>query len=189
MTAVTSDLPFDPIRAQETDELGQFIPAEIDFWPTIAKPLPITRCVARVRNGPNQGERCKKWAVAGAPVCASHGAQLPVVKQKAEARLHAARMALLELSEDAVDVIGELMHNAAAENVRLKAATEALDRVGVRGGVEITADINVTEADPAALLAERLKKLRSAAAPTPTEEPLVIEASPDVHTITDVDER
>ena len=64
----------------------------------------------------------------------------------------------------AVDVLEDLMNSAVSEPVRLKASTEILDRAGVRGGIELDSNINVTDGRPAAeIISERLQRLASGA--------------------------
>jgi hypothetical protein len=52
------------------------------------------------------------------------------------------------------------MESAESEPVKLKAATEILDRAGVRGGVEIDAKIDIAVRPAASLIEERLARLR-----------------------------
>jgi hypothetical protein len=52
-----------------------------------------------------------------------------------------------------------MMEFAESEPVRLKAATEILDRAGVRGGVEIDTNVNVDVRPAAEVIAERLDRL------------------------------
>lgn len=64
----------------------------------------------------------------------------------------------------AVDVLEELMETATSEPVRLKASSEILDRAGVRGGMDIGLDIEVTDArSPAQIVMERLARLSEGA--------------------------
>jgi len=75
-----------------------------------------------------------------------------------------ARAKLTQAAPYAVDVLEDLMENAASEPVRLKASTEILDRAGVRGGVEFDARIEVTDGrSPAQIVAERLNRLAAGA--------------------------
>jgi hypothetical protein len=75
-----------------------------------------------------------------------------------------ARAKLTQAAPYAVDVLEDLMENAASEPVRLKASTEILDRAGVRGGVEFDANININDGRPAAqIVAERLERLAAGA--------------------------
>ena len=56
------------------------------------------------------------------------------------------------------------MENALSEPVKLKASTEILDRAGVRGGVEVDANLNVTDSRSAAdIVADRLARLSRSA--------------------------
>lgn len=97
-------------------------------------PVKAIQCTATARS---TGKRCGRFSVRGTNVCIKHGASFPSVRAKADAVTEAARMRLLEMSDQAIDVIEDLSLNATAEQVRLKASTEILDRAGIRGGVEI----------------------------------------------------
>jgi hypothetical protein len=55
------------------------------------------------------------------------------------------------------------MENAVSEPARLKAATEILDRAGVRGGVELDIAVDTTKRSPADIVAERLQRLAQSA--------------------------
>jgi hypothetical protein len=63
----------------------------------------------------------------------------------------------------AVDMLENLMENAESEPVKLKAATEILDRAGVRGGVEIDTTVNIDVRPAASVIAERLDRLHQGA--------------------------
>lgn len=64
----------------------------------------------------------------------------------------------------AVDVLEELMESAVSEPVRLKASAEILDRAGVRGGMDIGLDVQVTDTrSPAQIVQERLARLAQGA--------------------------
>jgi hypothetical protein len=52
-----------------------------------------------------------------------------------------------------------MMEFAESEPVKLKAATEILDRAGVRGGMEIDTNISLDVRPAASIIAERLNKL------------------------------
>jgi hypothetical protein len=61
-------------------------------------------------------------------------------------------------------MLEDMMENAISEPVKLKAATEILDRAGVRGGIEFDASIKVIDDRPAAIIIqERLDRLAAAA--------------------------
>jgi hypothetical protein len=75
-----------------------------------------------------------------------------------------ARRKLMQSAPYAVDILEELMENADVEQVRLKASTEILDRAGVRGGMDIGLDVELTDArSPAQIVAERLARLAEGA--------------------------
>jgi hypothetical protein len=85
-----------------------------------------------------------------------------------------------------VDVLEELMESAVSEPVKLKAATEILDRAGVRGGMELNIDIKNTDRSPAEVLAERLARLEAVASERTNQ--LIINGVDvtEVYTVTDV---
>lgn len=74
-----------------------------------------------------------------------------------------ARQKLVQAAPYAVDVLEEMMETAVSEPTRLKAATEILDRAGVRGGVELDVGVDVTVRSPAEIVQERLKRLAAGA--------------------------
>lgn len=131
--------------------------------PTVAEPVPVVRCVVIKKDG----ERCGQWSMRGMTKCYAHGKRelnFPSVVAHRDAVIEAARLKLLDATDDAADTLKELLQPGTAEGIRLKAATEILDRSGLRGGIEI--DVEVTEkADPAKVIAERLERLRAAATP------------------------
>lgn len=131
------------------------IPAK--WKPTAAEPVPVVRCTAIARS---TGAQCKRWSLRGTNVCMRHGGQLPNVADHAAAVVEAARLRLIGLSDEAIDIVHDLAVNSTADQVRLKAATELLDRAGVRGGVEVDFGGNVevtheTAADRARRLLEQ----------------------------------
>jgi hypothetical protein len=81
------------------------------------------------------------------------------VREHMDAVIEAARMRLLDDADMAIDQIEYLIENASAEQIRLKASTEVLDRIGVRGGFEVDVEVQQTE-NPAEILAKRLETLR-----------------------------
>lgn len=160
---------------------GVNIPA--GWKPTVAAPVPVVRCTGIVRQGPNTGQRCPKWSLRGATVCLSHGGHLPSVKEHAQAVVEAARMRMIGLTDDAIDAIEDLVSNPQTQAaVRLKAATEILDRAGIKGAPDlaITVEHTISASDT---IAEKLKSM--ALRLTPKPEPLdlgevVEEAEPPV---------
>jgi hypothetical protein len=128
------------------------------FHPTMRRPFPSMQCTGVVRNGDRAGLRCERRAYYGSSVCWVHGAQLPVVREKADRIVESAQLLLRGHAEDAAMWLLDLGANSSSDAVRLKAATEVLDRAGVRGGVDINISGEIT--DPAELLRERLRDLR-----------------------------
>jgi len=122
------------------------------------KVLP-TRC----RVIKSDGIRCMLWASGRHQddgMCRVH---LRSARKPGE-DIERARKKIIQAAPYAVDVLEEMMETAVSEPVRLKAATEILDRAGVRGGMEIDMGVEVTDARPAAqVVAERLARLAAGA--------------------------
>lgn len=120
---------------------GYVVPA--DFRPTPAVPVPAMRCTGIK----DDGTQCKKFAVrgtgvkSGRPVCMVHGAQLPNVRKAADAYVASVRMRLIQDAGLAADTLFDLMENSSADSVRLKAATEVLDRAGLKGAPDISVEV------------------------------------------------
>jgi hypothetical protein len=51
------------------------------------------------------------------------------------------------------------MDSAESEPVKLKAATEILDRAGIRAGIDINTDVTLDVRPAASIIAERLQRL------------------------------
>jgi hypothetical protein len=96
------------------------------------------------------------------------------------ADIERARQKVVQAAPYAVDVLEDLMENATSEPARLKAATEILDRAGVRGGVELDVAIDTSKRSPADIVAERLQRLATAAQSTAAELPDVQVVDADV---------
>lgn len=114
----------------------------------------------RCRHVKDDGIRCLLWS-SGRPkddgLCRVH---LSSVKRQPGEDVARARAKLTQAAPYAVDVLEDLMTNATSEPVKLKASTEILDRAGVRGGVELDANVNVLDVRaPADVVAERLARL------------------------------
>lgn len=60
----------------------------------------------------------------------------------------------------ASEQLEKLMDTATSEGTRLKAATEILDRVGIRGGVEVDSTVHMEVRPAADIVAERMERLR-----------------------------
>lgn len=118
----------------------------------------------RCRYIKHDGIRCMLWG-SGRPkddgLCRVH---LRSSKHKTSDDIERAREKLMQAAPFAVDKLEELMEFAESEPVKLKAATEILDRAGVRGGVEIDTNVNVDVRPAAQIIAERLERLTLGAA-------------------------
>lgn len=133
----------------------------------------------RCRQIKQDGIRCMLWA-SGRPkddgLCRVH---LRSLQHKTSDDIERAREKLTQAAPFAVDKLEELMEFAESEPVALKAATEILDRAGVRGGVEIDTNVNVEMRPAAEVIAERLDRLAMGAMQTAArlaEENSVIDA-------------
>lgn len=111
----------------------------------------------------SDGIRCLLWASGrekDGGLCRIH---LRTIR-KPGAAVEQARIKLAQGAPAAVDILEDLMENAESEPVKLKAATEILDRAGVKGGFEFDVNVEVTDARPAAqVIAERLERLAAGA--------------------------
>jgi hypothetical protein len=72
-----------------------------------------------------------------------HGAQLPQVRRVAEERVQAARVQMMGMTTDATKVLEQLMQPGVPEGIRLKAATEILDRSGLKAGMEVNVSVEI----------------------------------------------
>jgi hypothetical protein len=105
---------------------------------------PINQCIAHRKNG----DRCKRYASHGTTVCTSHGARAPQVRRKAQQRI-------LEASDKAAAKLIELMSSPkVADNVKLAAARDLLDRANIVGTQQVAIEVGVKPAWEAALEAE-----------------------------------
>ena len=111
------------------------------------------RCSAKRTDG----SRCWNWhggrATEGGK-CKIHNGQREddtMYTERARNRVRSASVA-------AVEQLERLLH-AASEPVQLKAATELLDRAGIRGGTEIDANVKHEVIDAGALIMKKLEKL------------------------------
>ena len=140
---------------------------------------------SRCRMTKTDGTRCQLWnsgRIKDDGLCRIH---LGSTRRTAN-NVEIARQKISQASTYAVDVLEELMETAISEPVKLKAATEILDRAGVRGGVELNIDIKNTDRSPAEILTERLARLEAVASMRTAE--LIADGVDvaEVYTITDV---
>jgi hypothetical protein len=123
-----------------------------------------TALPSRCRTIKDDNIRCMLWS-SGRPkddgLCRVH---LRSVKKRPGEDIERARAKLTQAAPYAVDMLEDMMENAISEPVKLKAATEILDRAGIRGGVEFDASVKVIDSRPAAIIIqERLDRLAASA--------------------------
>jgi hypothetical protein len=119
----------------------------------------------RCRAVKDDGIRCMLWSSGRAKDDGYCRVHLGSIQRKPGEDIERARSKLVQAAPYAVDVLEDLMENAASEPIRLKASTEILDRAGVRGGIEFDANVHITDGrSPAQIVAERLTRLASGAA-------------------------
>ena len=154
--------------------------------PPSAKRKPLAHPV-RCRAIKTDGLRCQQWS-SGRPnddsLCMTHLKTGRITSEMVDK----ARKKIQQAAGYAVDTLEELMSDAISEPVRLKAATEILDRAGVRGGVEIDVGVDISGERPAhVIVAERLERLAAAKAMSTAQE-LVQEGvvTEEVYEITNV---
>jgi hypothetical protein len=114
-----------------------------------------TRCAA-VKD---DGIRCQLWSsgrLQDDSLCRVH---LRSIKHRPGDDIERARQKLTQAAPYAVDVLETMMEFAESEPVKLKAATEILDRAGIRGGVELDTNVNIDVRPAASIIAERLNRL------------------------------
>ena len=159
--------PFDdfkPARRGGGDNSGNNSPLQQgtvvpkDFKPTASQPLPPVRCTGIVRNGERKGQQCGKWSIEGASVCIVHGGRLPNVKEAARKHREAAKLRLLGLSDDAIDTFESLLKPGTADQVRLGAAKEILDRAGITKDADLTVEVKHSIA-PSEIISNRLREI------------------------------
>lgn len=147
--------------------------------PASAKRQPLAQ-PHRCRHIKDDGIRCLLWS-SGRPkddgLCRVH---LRSAKHKTSDDIERARNKLMQAAPYAVDKLEELMITADSEQVQLKAATEILDRAGVRGGVEIDTTVNIDVRPAASIIAERLDRLTQGALANAARLAEVLDLEPDV---------
>lgn len=124
--------------------------------PSGKKPSPLpSRCKAIK----DDGIRCQLWT-GGRPqddgLCRVH---LGSLRNKPTDSVERARQRLTQAAPAAVDILEELLESAESEPVKLKAATEILDRAGVRAGFDLNTEVTVDVRPAASIIAERLQRL------------------------------
>lgn len=98
---------------------------------------------------------------------------MPHVQKKAAAVVEAARLKLLGLSEEAVEVLEDLVKPGTPDAIRLKAAQDILDRAGLKGAIDVSLTVEHT-VDAASLISEKLDRI--AGKPTEDEDEDIVDA-------------
>lgn len=120
-------------------EQGLEIPS--GWKPTAAEPVPVVRCRA---TSTTSGERCKRWSIRGTTVCQTHGGRLPNVVEHSQAVVESARLRLMGMTEQAIDVLEELLQPGTGEAIRMKAVENVLNRAGIKEATEFKVEVTNT---------------------------------------------
>ena len=115
---------------------------------------------SRCRHIKSDNTRCLLWSanrVTDDGLCMKH---LGTKNNNVTGAVARARARAYQAAPIAVEILEQLMESAESEPVKLKAATEILDRAGVRGGIEIDAKVDIAVRPAADLIHERLARLR-----------------------------
>lgn len=114
-------------------------------------PLAPIRCTTVHQDG----SRCEYTAIPGANRCLKHGAE----EAESHKVVEAARKRLMGLTHTAIETFDDVMRNSINDSARIKAASEVLNRVGVKETTEINVQIeDKSEARQAVL--SRIQNLR-----------------------------
>lgn len=114
----------------------------------------------RCRQIKSDGIRCLLWSInrtTDDQLCRVH---LGSKASNATGAVAQARQRAYQAAPTALAMLEQLMESAESEPVKLKAATEILDRAGIRGGVEIDANVDVTIQPAADIIMQRLERLK-----------------------------
>lgn len=125
----------------------------------------------------SDGVRCMLWCTGRKTddgLCRTH---LGTKQNNITGAVQKARQRAYQAAPAAIQILEDMMESAESEQVKLKAATEILDRAGIRGGVEIDAKVEINERPADDIIRERLARLVPTVAKiTEKEETLEIEA-------------
>lgn len=155
---------FEYIGAPEPEQASSSVPSAppVPWQPTRERPIQTPRCPVIKANG----VRCNNWCVSGYLKCVAHmkAHQFPTAAMYADAVVDAARLRLFGDADAAVETLEALTQPGTGDAIRLKAATEILDRVGIRGGTEVKVQSEVSvDNNSIEELTRRLERLKTAA--------------------------
>lgn len=118
---------------------------------------------SRCKQIKDDGIRCQLWTggrLQDDGLCRVH---LGSLRNKPTDSVERARQRLTQAAPAAVDLLEHLIENGESEPVKLKAATEILDRAGVRAGFDFNTDVTIDLRPAASIIAERLGRLSKGA--------------------------
>lgn len=165
-------------------EQGLEIP--MGWKPTPTEPVPVVRCTA---TSTTSGERCKRWSIRGTTVCQTHGGRLPSVIEHSQAVVESARLRLMGLADDAVEVLYDLVQPGVPDAIRLKAAENVLNRTGIKEALEFKVEVtNNSSPSEGILKTLEIMRQRSLAAQAEAEAALEAEELVDEGEILDAEE-
>lgn len=151
-----------PVKGANTPA-AQDSTVPLGWKPTASAPVPVMRCTQIKKDG----IRCGRWSLRGYHKCVKHagpGAKMENgnVNVYREAIIESAKLRLLDEVDPALDGLVALAQPGTAEQIRLKAYTEILDRAGIRGGFEIdvSGEVTVSASDE---IRKRLSTLKEGA--------------------------
>jgi hypothetical protein len=105
------------------------------------------------------GRRCSQMVVPGSPRCVKHGGAL-VDAEVRRAFLLSAYSAVVEASEEAVEVLIDVAKNGRNELARVAAAKELLDRAGLTPTLNINVNVGGKESDAMRVLRDKLDRIQ-----------------------------
>lgn len=153
------------------------------------KELPVPKRCKAIKD---DGIRCQLWT-GGRPqddgLCRVH---LGSLRNKPTDSVERARARLTQAAPTAVDTLEELMNSAESEPVKLKAASEILDRAGIRAGIDINTDVTLDVRPAASIIAERLERIAKNAIEAQrltAPETVIVEETEDAEVVEDDAER
>jgi len=120
------------------------------------KPLALPKRCKAIKD---DGIRCQLWSGGRSGDDGFCRVHLGSLRNKPTDSVERARARLTQAAPTAVDTLEDLMMSAESEPVKLKAATEILDRAGVRAGFDIGGDISLEVRPAASIISERLGRI------------------------------
>lgn len=183
-------IPFNELPLDYMEVAPAWIPRHLNKYndaveegkPAHKLPVLPTRC-KRVRA---DGSRCWQWswpAPQTEGMCRTHAPKYAFNATEQMAKLNdAAKMRLSQLTEPSLAALEDLLLNSTVPHVKLKAATEILDRVGIRGGTELSVSGQVEHSleSPAEAVMKRLNTLAERLEQTPSENQPALESSTEI---------